>query len=98
MTAPALVALAEGVADFEMQDCDASPVVGRVAQPETVDQALDDAAFAVLPCYRSNAGQCAQRTVISPAPGHPRLGEHGGEDDPSGLRSGAQDGHVALFI
>jgi hypothetical protein len=55
------------------------------------------AAFAAAPRHRGDAGQGAQRMIISFAQRLRGLAEQRGEDDPSDARQGSQDRHVALL-
>ena len=74
------------------------PVVDSSAQPDLAGPTHDnEAALAAATGHRSNAGQGAQRVVISPAQRLPGLGEQRGEDDPSDSRQGPQDRHVMLL-
>ena len=57
----------------------------------------DDAALAAASRHRSDAGQSAQRMIISFAQRLRGLAEQRGEDDPSDARQGSQDRHVALL-
>ena len=57
----------------------------------------NDAALAAAPCYRGDAGQGAQRVIISFAQRLRGLAEQRGENDPSDARQGSQDRHVVLL-
>src|SRR5271157_4385430 len=74
------------------------PMADGGAQPQMTGLAHeDDAALVAAPCYWGDAGQGAQRVIISFAQRLRGLAEQRGEDDPSDARQGSQDRHVALL-
>src|SRR6516162_6953041 len=75
---------------------DARPMVDGGAQPELAGLAHEhDAALAAAARHGSDAGQAAQRMIVSLAQRLGGLAEQRGEDDPSDARQGSQDRHVA---
>ena len=77
---------------------DARPVVDGVAQADVGGLAHEhDAALAGSLGHRGDAGQAAQRVVVSAAQSLGSFCEQRGEDDPADARQGSQDRHVALL-
>ena len=100
--AMAMTALAQfrvaGAAARIVLDGDTGPMIDGGAQPQMAGLTHeDDAALAAASRHRSDAGQSAQRMIISFAQRFRGLAEQRGEDDPSDARQGSQDGHVALL-
>ena len=100
--AMAMTALAQfrvaGAAARIVLDGDTGPMIDGGAQPQVAGLTHeDDAALAAASRHRSDAGQSAQRMVISFAQRFRGLAEQRGEDDPSDARQGSQDRHVALL-
>jgi choline dehydrogenase-like flavoprotein len=98
----AMTALAQfrvaGAAARIVLDGDTGPMIDGGAQPQMAGLTHeDDAALAAASCHRSDAGQRAQRMIISFAQRFRGLAEQRGEDDPSDARQGSQDRHVALL-
>ena len=87
-----------GVAANVVLDGDAGPMVDGGAQPQMTGLTHENhAALAAAPRHRGDAGQGAQRMIISFAQRLRGLAEERGEDDPSDARQGSQDRHVALL-
>jgi len=100
--AMAMTALAQfrvaGAAARIVLDGDTGPMIDGGAQPQMAGLTHeDDAALAAASRHRSDAGQSAQRMIISFAQRFRGLAEQRGEDDPSDARQGSQDRHVALL-
>src|SRR5208283_4780386 len=87
-----------GAAANVVLDGDAGPMVDGGAQPQMTGLTHENhAALAAAPRHRGDAGQGAQRMIISFAQKLRGLAEQRGQDDPSDARQGSQDRHVALL-
>ncbi len=87
-----------GAAANVVLDGDAGPMVDGGAQPQMTGLTHENhAALAAAPRHRGDAGQGAQRMIVSFAQRLRGLAEQRSEDDPSDARQGSQDRHVALL-